>query len=99
MKGLVLIYFSKKPLIIFETPYLNIRQFVYFYTVDSDLKSDLKIAKNYSSIYLDNLESFKQYLRDKNYTNYNLATYNTSTGIYYINGVDYEYDNTLKTFK
>jgi hypothetical protein len=49
--------------------------------------------------YSDTLDSFKQFLRDKNNQNADSATYDSNTGIYYVNGVDYEFDSTTKTFK
>lgn len=49
--------------------------------------------------YTDTLESFKQFLRDKNNRNADSATYDSTTGIYYVNGVDYEFDSVTKTFK
>ena len=49
--------------------------------------------------YTDTLDSFKQFLRDKNNQNADSATYDSNTGIYYINGVDYEFDSATKTFK
>jgi hypothetical protein len=52
-----------------------------------------------SGQYTDTLDSFKQFLRDKNNQNADSATYDSNTGIYYVNGVDYEFDSTTKTFK
>lgn len=64
----------------------------------SGLSNTINKTNNQSG-YTDSLESFKKFLKDKGNKNFNSATYDSTNGIYFINGVDYEFDSTTKTFR
>jgi len=70
-----------------------------FGIIEAIIGSDDNPTPTPSGQYTDTLDSFKQFLRDKNNQNADSATYDSTTGIYYVNGVDYEFDSATKTFK